>query len=114
MADSRLCKCMSPPLWYLDYERVGLGMDDSNGTHADVALETCKHCGAIWLTYHFEYEHLTASGRWYRGIISPEVPRSVTPETALAMLESMPWWLYGGSFFDHAGRRHDAPLRALL
>lgn len=105
---------MTPPLRYLDYERVGLGMDKSNGTYADVALETCKHCGAIWLNYHFEYEHLTASGRWYRGIISPEVAQSVTPETALGILESLPWWLFGGSYFDHAGRRCEAPLRALV
>jgi hypothetical protein len=93
---------------------VDLGTDTSNGTYADVALETCKYCGAMWLNYHFEYEHQTASGRWYRGIISREVAQSVTPEAALATLEHLPWWMYGGSYFGHAGRRREAPLRALL
>ncbi len=86
-------------------------MDPTNGIYADVGLDTCLHCGAIWLSYRFEYEHLPASGRWYRGIVPEAIARLVTPESAADVLECLPWWLYGGSYFGHAGRREEAPLQ---
>lgn len=111
MAD---CKCCIPPLSHTDYDTINIGVDKSSGAYADVSVEVCKLCGAKWLRYQFEYEHLTASGRWYRGIVPDTIAAAVTPESAISILEGLSWWLYGGSYFASTGSKKYAPLRVLI
>jgi hypothetical protein len=46
-----------------------------------------------------EYEYLTAAGRWFRGVITPEIAASVTLATAKEVLEGLDWYFRGGSAF---------------
>jgi len=104
------CRCMTPPLDYRDYVREELGVDRAGGRHADVEIERCKYCGRPWLRYHYELEAFTGSGRWYRALVTPEQAARATPANALEILASVPWHLYGGSYFGTTGKRSDTPL----
>jgi hypothetical protein len=104
------CRCETPPLDYRDFERRELGVDEADGRYADVAIERCRHCGRDWLRYHYEIEAFPRSGRWYRGLVSPEAAARATPGNAREILAALPWHLAGGSYFGHAGKRIDAPL----
>jgi hypothetical protein len=99
------CVCMHPPLDYRDYSSVPIGTDETKGRFADVTIDTCKKCQSKWLKYQVEYAGFSRSGRWYRGQVPDEVARTVTPESAIAVLEKLDWYLYGGSYFDSTGRR---------
>jgi hypothetical protein len=104
------CRCATPPLDYRGFERREIGVDEAGGRYADVAIERCRRCGRQWLVYHYEIEACSRSGRWYRGLVSPEQAARATADDALATLAELPWHLYGGSFYGHAGARRDAPL----
>ena len=69
---------------------------------AEITLLTCPVCGQRWLHYLFEIEAFTASGRWYLGAIQAEQAESLTAQDARAILESLGWYFYGGSYY--AGR----------
>ena len=99
------CRCTAPPFDFLDYDSELLGVDETNGRFGEVSVETCKACGAKWLRYFVEYEAFSESGRWYRGLVTAESLRSLTPELAVALLESLPWYFYGGSYFRTTGRK---------
>jgi hypothetical protein len=99
------CKCMTPPFHYLDYETESIGVDETNGRFGEVTIETCRSCGSKWLRYFVEFESFSESGRWYRGLVSPEVIATITPETALEAINSLPWHFYGGSYFRTTGAR---------
>ena len=101
---------MTPPLDYRDYVREELGVDTGRGRFGDVAIERCIRCGRAWLRYHYEMEAFTGSGRWYRGLLTPEQAARATPANALEILAELPWHLYGGSYFGTDGRRSDVPL----
>jgi hypothetical protein len=77
-----------------------VGIDETDGRFADVAIFKCDACGRCWLHYFVEREGFTASGKWARGVVSAEVARTITPETASAALAALPSYLYGGSYFD--------------
>jgi len=104
------CRCATPPLDHRDFVKEELGVDESGGRFADVAIERCRLCGRSWLRYHYEIEAFSRSGRWYRGLVTPEQAARATPATALKILAELPWHLYGGSYFDTTGRRSDVPL----
>ncbi|SFB74180.1 hypothetical protein SAMN05421780_101213 [Flexibacter flexilis DSM 6793] len=97
------CKCFVPPPHYTDYQSHFIGTDDTNGRFAEVTHETCIHCGTIWLNYFVEFESFRKSGRYYRGIISAGELQTITPSNAVQYLESLDWFLYGGSYFDSWG-----------
>jgi hypothetical protein len=101
---------MSPPFDYRDFDSVELGVDPTNCRFAEVSVETCKTCGATWLRYLIEQEAFPESGRWYRGLVTPEVVRSLTPEQAPVVLASLPWYFSGGSFFRTTGCRGSGPI----
>ncbi len=101
---------MAPPLDYRDYERVEIGIDTAHGRHGEVSVEQCRHCGAYWLNYFHEKGGFTESGCWYRGVITKAQAEETTAAGALALLATLPWHLYGGSFYRSSGRRSDAPL----
>jgi len=104
------CQCMTPPLDYRGFVREALGVDEGGGRYADVAIERCKYCGRPWLHYHYEIEAFSGSGRWYRGLVTPEQAARATPHNALEILAGLPWYLYGGSYFETTGKRSDVPL----
>jgi len=99
------CVCKTPPFDYRDYYEQELGIDETNCRYAEVSVLTCKACGSLWLRYLVEFEAFTSSGRWYRGLITQAMISTITPETAISVLESMPWYFYGGSFFNSYGQR---------
>jgi hypothetical protein len=105
------CRCMNPPLDFRDYDTESLGVDETNGRFGEVEVETCKACGARWLRYFVEYEAFSGSGRWYRGLVSPDVLSGLTPSQAPAVLEGLPWYFYGGSYFGTTGSKGSGPVR---
>ena len=99
------CLCMTPPFYYIDYETTPLGVDMTKGRHGEVTVETCRACGSLWLRYFIEWEWLSESGRWFRGLVTPEMIESLKPEDAPELLASLPWYFYGGSYFRTLGRK---------
>ena len=81
-----------------------LGADPSDGRYADVSLETCTDCGQLWVRYQFEFEAFTGSGRWYRGEIDADQASRLEATNAAKLLESLPSYTAGGSYFS--GRVH--------
>lgn len=105
------CRCLHPRFDPRDFESVRVGVDKGRGRFGEVSVETCRNCGRRWLRYLIEYEAFPKSGRWYRGLVTDETARTVTPETALRMLEELPWRFAGGSFFGSTGFRTSDPVR---
>jgi hypothetical protein len=99
------CKCMTPPFNYTDFDTKFIGIDETNGRFGEVSVKTCKLCGSEWLHYLVQYEAFTASGRWYRGLVSQEILKTVIPETAVEILERLPWHFFGGSYFKSTGQK---------
>ncbi|MBK9748522.1 MAG: zf-TFIIB domain-containing protein [Chloroflexi bacterium] len=87
-----------------------VGIDETNGRYGEVELFQCEQCHGYWLRYFVEYEHLTASGRHFWGLITLEQAQNVTPDKAVSILESLEWVLYGGSYYyGKRGRRQNYP-----
>lgn len=101
---------MMPPFHYTDFESEFVGVDKTNGRFGEVSIETCKTCGSKWLRYFVVYEAFTASGRWYRGLLSQKILNSLTPEGAVEALAGLPWHFYGGSYFETTGRKGAGPI----
>ncbi len=108
------CSCMVPPFNYQEFDSEYVGRDETNGRFADVSIETCKKCGKKWLRYFVEYEAFTASGRWYRGLVSDDVAKTVTPETAVSILEGLEYRFSGGSYFRSTGQKSVGSLKVDL
>ena len=104
------CRCLHPPFASRDFDSVPVGVDESGGRFAEVSIETCRSCGQRWLRYLVEHEAFPKSGRWYRGLVAEETARTITPETALGVLEGLPWRFAGGSFFGSTGFRTSDPV----
>jgi hypothetical protein len=90
------CGCLARPHDYLVHH-ADFGMDEH---FAEVSLLVCSECGQHWLRYHLEDEAFSGSGRWYLGAITAEQAAIVTAATARATLEALPWYWYGGSYFE--------------
>jgi len=108
------CRCMEPQCSFDAFDKTDIGVDETKGRFGSVDSYHCKHCGRYWLHYHVEYEAFSRSGRWYRGLITREQATSVTPENAVALLDSLPWHFYGGSYFDTPGKKGSGPVRVDL
>ena len=104
------CVCLEPPFHFTNFDRRSVGIDETNGRFGEVSIETCLQCGRKWLRYFVEYEAFSRSGRWYRGLIADKVVDTVTPETAVTILESLNWHFCGGSYFNSTGFKHRGPL----
>lgn len=106
------CECLKPVLGRCEYDGRELGIDHTHGRFGEVWLYTCPHCTRIWLFYRVEYEAFTASGRWYRAIVSKETADTVTPATAADAIAGSDYKIRGGSFFNTAGQviRGAAPI----
>jgi hypothetical protein len=82
-----------------------VGCDETAGRFADVTLTRCGRCGRLWLRYQLEYEGFSGSGRWAETPIDENAAAEVKPETAAAILDGAPWYRFGGSYYEHAGKR---------
>jgi hypothetical protein len=81
------------------YETTDLGVDKTDNCYGEVELHVCRNCGTRWLRYFVEYEAFTASGRWFYGLLPDVLPMPLTAENAIPILNSLPWHIYGGSYF---------------
>ena len=90
------CECLKCNFPYPNFESRELGVDCNYG---EASVHRCKRCGRYWLHYLMEYEYLTAAGRWFRGVITPEVAASANAESTKQILESLEWYFRGGSAF---------------
>ncbi|WP_374461960.1 hypothetical protein [Chryseobacterium taeanense] len=90
------CSCEKPNSNYTEYRSSELGIDHTNGRYAEVSFQQCKLCQRIWI-------HYSKSGRWYKGIVSKKDRPNITPENAVEYLESLEWYVYGGSYFESTG-----------
>ena len=104
------CRCETPPIDYRDYAADDMGVDQDHGRFSDARIDRCRWCGRLWLHYHRELEAFSGSGRWYRGVVTPEQAVRALSADATQILAELSWHLYGGSYFDHAGHRSDAPI----
>ena len=105
MAEHADCTCMVLDYVKWDFDEKPLGRDRNE---ADVALRTCRHCGRVWLYYHYESEAFSRSGRWYRGLVSAQAAASVGPDDALKSLTKLDWYICGGSYFGGVRRSSGA------
>ncbi|WP_299182172.1 hypothetical protein [uncultured Chryseobacterium sp.] len=97
------CACEAPNSDYTEYRSSELGIDEANGRHAEVSIQQCKLCQRIWVFYSVEFEGFSQSGRWYKGIVSKKDRPNITPQNAVEFLESLEWYVYGGSYFKGTG-----------
>jgi len=86
-----------------------VGTDTPKGRYGDVSLHTCPDCQRIWLFYRVEYEGFSASGRWYRGLITPAIAVTVTAETAAQGIADSEYQVIGGSYYSTSGHIHVGP-----
>ncbi|HYP41601.1 MAG TPA: hypothetical protein VEX13_14680 [Chloroflexia bacterium] len=93
------CRCLQPPFVYTQFDSTFLGVDPQEGRYADVSMDRCRTCGRNWLHYHFELEWQSRSGRWYRGLVMGEIEEGVSALNATSVLEELPWYFAGGSYF---------------
>jgi hypothetical protein len=77
-----------------------IGVDETNARFGEVTVRTCRSCARRWLHYLAEYEAFTASGRWILGLLPADLPLPLTPANAVPLLNSLPWYQYGGSAFS--------------
>jgi hypothetical protein len=104
------CVCFKPAYDYRDYVMRSIGIDPTNHRFGDVSILICQHCGAKWLFYQVEYEAFTASGRWFRGLLTDDAQAAITPPDAIPLLEQLPWYFAGGSYFQTIGKRSSGKI----
>jgi hypothetical protein len=109
------CPCLESPQPHNHYHHVHyIGTDETNGRYGEVELWQCKQCQRYWLHYAVTYEHLTASGRYFMGLIMLEQAEALWPDQAVSFLENLGWYLFGGSYFDgKRGRSANHPDQRL-
>ncbi len=90
------CACLDGDFSQHHFDEAPLGSDRHL---ADVALRRCRRCGRHWLSYHYEEEGRTSSGRWFCGLVPRGTESSLTAENARALLESLDGYFRGGSYF---------------
>lgn len=96
MEQEQECPCLQGETYYQNFEERSLAVDSK---FSEVTIWRCKRCGRYWLEYCVEYEHLTAAGRWFRGMITPEVAASTAAVSAKSILEGLDGYFRGGSAF---------------
>ncbi|MBD2295400.1 hypothetical protein H6G06_18465 [Anabaena sphaerica FACHB-251] len=99
-ANNQPCSCIFPDgLQYGKFLSRNIGIDKSKGRFGEVSIYKCCACQRLWLHYFVEYEHLSQSARWYRGLITEAMTKTITAENAVEILSNLQWYLYGGSYF---------------
>ena len=88
-----------------------VGTDPTKGRYSKVELIRCTRCGTLWINYLVEYEAFSGSGRWGAAPIDAATAAAITPAEVPAYLEAAAWFVYGGSYHGHAGKRGTGKLR---
>lgn len=101
------CRCLVSPPEHLDCVQE-LGLDSRLG---EVSILICRDCGRHWLRYLYEFEAISRSGRWYLGAITSEQLAALNLEKAKALLEELPWYYYGGSYFGGRSGKTSGEIR---
>lgn len=96
------CTCVNPPFNYLNFEKKEIGISKD---YWEISIEECKKCHRKWLRCFTEQEAFSRSGRWYRGLISDEVAKTINTENAVKTLENLEWHFIGGSYFESSGKK---------
>lgn len=104
------CTCFEPESFRDDFERTVLGLDRTRGRLGEVSLDRCRRCGRLWLHYFVEYPDVPDSSRWYRAPVTAEMAEAVSPQSAVAVLEGLPWRLQGGAYYGRRGQRTSGPV----
>jgi hypothetical protein len=106
----RACECLrSGPL--SEARAVSyLGLDHTGGRFAEVDIEECTYCRRKWLHYEIHFDDALNPVRWFRGLINAGQAERVTPETTVAILEGLEWYLLGGESTGPESRRSRGPL----
>ncbi len=99
------CACLRGEFRPETLERTFLGTDD---LYAEISVDRCTSCGRNWLHYLLEFESVPRSGRWYRGLIGPEV--AFSHRNAGAIFAQLGDYWAGGSHFDGAVHRRSGPI----
>jgi hypothetical protein len=99
------CTCLAGDFQHDRFERTFLGTDD---LYAEISVDRCLTCGRHWLHYFLEYESVTASGRWYRGLIGQDV--AFSHRNAAAIFAQLGEYWAGGSRFDGKVHRRSGPI----
>jgi hypothetical protein len=109
---SALCRCSIPPFRYSDFaiDTLGEVVCEADGQDAQVTLETCLHCQAVWLKYLIEEPHYSRSGRWWRVHVSAAHAPLLTADRARAFIEQQSEGFVGGSYYSSAGHKITAPI----
>ena len=97
MTKPESCVCETGTLRFDNFEETDLGMDTHYG---EVSLKRCRHCGRVWLRSYYVQEAFTGSGRWYEGLVPPELEDSITADNALEVLGKLDGYLCGGSWYE--------------
>lgn len=100
------CSCLDSPSKALELERT-LGMDERFG---EVTVLRCLRCRRPWLRYHYENEAFSRSGRWFLGRIEPSEVDGISADVARSFFAQMPWYFFGGSYYDGREGRTSGPL----
>jgi hypothetical protein len=105
------CVCASAITQASNFYIKMLGLDTTGGRNGEVYLKSCRQCATLWIEYFYENEAFSQSGRWFRGIIPAAHALCISPAEVLQYLESLEWYLYGGSYFKNgpsktSGRLH--------
>jgi hypothetical protein len=108
---SDACPCLDAETHFCGFEKKAIGVDDHYG---EVSVWVCTKCGRNWLYYLIEYEYLTAAGRIFTGVISPQAAAEVKVGNAVDVFESMDWFFRGGSAFGGKLLRTTGPLQPWL
>ncbi|WP_267402836.1 MULTISPECIES: hypothetical protein [unclassified Chryseobacterium] len=95
------CACEKPTSNYTEYRTSELGTDHTHGRNAEVSIQQCKLCQRIWIHYSIKSENLPETEKWYKGIVSKKDRPQITPENAVEFLESLEWYVFGGSYFEN-------------
>ena len=103
----KTCICLEGETYFENFERRFVGVDTAYG---EVSVVRCKNCGRYWLNYLMEYEYLSRAGRWFRGVVAPEIASGVKPEEAKNILQNLEWYFRGGSAFGGKVTKTQGPL----
>ena len=104
------CRCLDPECASDAFHETDLGVDHSDRGVAIVSLFDCRFCSHRWLHYAQGKETWTQAKRWYRGPISTYQSKLVTPDNALSLLASLPWYFFGGEDFDSEAMKGSGPI----
>ena len=106
MEEDSGCSCSGGKFGGDGFEEPYLGMDNRFG---EVSLIRCKRCQRLWLHYYYVNEAFTGSGRWYHGLLAPEMENSVTADNALEILSKLAWYWCGGSWYHGSVVKEKGP-----